>query len=453
MKKLLVIAAVVVVLAGAGYWYVQAHGAAGPSFKTAKVERGKFYATVGATGTTQPEDIIDVGAQVNGRVERFGADPRYTATPAMVSSVSGVFSAAVIAAVPIKTIDYGSPVDKGTILAVLDASLYETAASSARANLAKAEADLELNRAKLDLAERDMDRATQLLASKANAQADYDAARATALTAKSQIKVNEAMVHQTKAQLDQALINLDYCIIRSPVKGVIVDRRVNVGQTVVSSLNAPSLFLIAKDLRRMQLWAQVNEADMGAVSLEQSVTFTVDMWPDRTFKGKVSQIRLNASNTQNVVTYTVVVGFDNSDQALLPYLTANLQFEVQHKDDALKVPNAALRWKPQQSQVVPGKDREWWAKVLNPKKDARPGAAPDKAKEVSVVWVQDGDYVRPIRVKAGLTDGTVTEIFPLPNHPIEAGQDIVVREDRQAGGPGGGGSPFTPTMFGGKKKE
>src|SRR5205823_11154354 len=151
-----------------------------------------------------------------------------------------------------------------------------------------------------------------------------------------------------KAALKNAEINLAYCTITSPVKGVIVDRRVNIGQTVVSSLNAPSLFLIAKDLKRLQVWASVNEADIGNIRSGQQVTFTVDAYPGRTFKGTVApdQPRLNASMTQNVVTYTVVVTTRNDDGKLKPYLTANVNFEVSKHENVLLVPNAALRWKP-----------------------------------------------------------------------------------------------------------
>ena len=149
-----------------------------------------------------------------------------------------------------------------------------------------------------------------------------------------------------------ARTNLGYTTIKSPVRGVIIDRRVNIGQTVVASLNAPSLFLIAKDLRRMQVWASVNEADIGHIRLDMPVRFTVDAYAGETFHGKVTQIRMNATMTQNVVTYTVVVTTDNSNGKLLPYLTANVQFEMDQRSDVLLVPNAALRWKPQASQMT-----------------------------------------------------------------------------------------------------
>src|SRR5207249_497842 len=216
------------------------------------------------------------------------------------------------------------------------------------------------------------------------AEADYDLAEATFRTNKATLAVGQATVAQTKAALSDAQaalhnaeINLGYCTIKSPVKGVIVDRRVNTGQTVVSSLNAPSLFLIAKDLKRLQVWASVNEADIGNIHSGQPVTFTVDAYPGKVFKGVVApdQPRLNASMTQNVVTYTVVINTDNSDGKLLPYLTANLQFEISKRTKALLVPNTALRWKPEADRVAADVRDEF---ERSQRKKPQAGADPEK---------------------------------------------------------------------------
>ena len=169
-------------------------------------------------------------------------------------------------------------------------------------------------------------------------QADYDTSQADLETKKPALAAAEAAVEQAKANLETAQTNVNYCTITSPVKGVIVDRRVNMGQTVVSSLSAPSLFLIARDLTRMQLWASVNEADIGQIHPGQPVQFTVDAFANTTFRGEVSQIRLNANMTQNVVTYTVVVTTDNTSGRLLPYMTANVKFEVAKRNKVLLVP-------------------------------------------------------------------------------------------------------------------
>ena len=153
-------------------------------------------------------------------------------------------------------------------------------------------------------------------------------------------------------------MNLGYCTIKSPVRGVIVDRRVNIGQTVVSSMSATSLFLIAKDLKHIQVWLSVNEADIGSISIGQSVTFTVDAFPNRLFHGEVGKIRLNATMTQNVVTYTVEVNTKNEDGKLLPYLTANAKFKIGRREGVLLVPNAALRWSPMPGQIAPEARRQ-----------------------------------------------------------------------------------------------
>lgn len=222
--------------------------------------------------------------------------------------------------------------------------------------------------------------------------------------------------------MKQAEINLDWTRIRSPVKGVIIDRRVNVGQTVVASLNAPSLFLIAKDLKHLQVWVSVNEADIGKIRKEQAVRFTVDAFPGEVFAGKVAQIRLNATMTQNVVAYTVVVTTDNPDGKLLPYLTANVQFEVGRRKDVLLVPNAALRWRPQ-PQWIAADAREKTPLQKPGSHETPPGDRTRQQQEPRHVWVQDGKFVRPVAVETGLSDGVMTEII---GGDVKEGMQIVV---------------------------
>src|SRR5262249_13951341 len=253
-----------------------------------------------------------------------------------------------------------------------DPALYQARVNQMRANksqsvanLKQAEADLVYQKAKLTQYERDWERAQRLVGTGAVSGLDFDTARANYETGRASVVKGDATVvtaraaiEKADADLKEAETNLGYATITSPVKGVIIDRRVNIGQTVVAALNAPSLFLIAKDLTRMEVWAQVNEADIGAIKIGQTVRFTVDGYPGRVFQGKVipqgrHAPRLNANMTQNVVTYTLVVSYYNSDGLLLPYLTANLQFVVNSKSDALLVPNAALRWRPLASQVAP----------------------------------------------------------------------------------------------------
>jgi len=258
----------------------------------------------------------------------------------------------------------------------------------------------------------------------------------------------KSTVAQAEATLRRAQQNLDYCTIISPVKGVIIDRRVNIGQTVVSSLNAPSLFLIAKDLKRMQVWVAVNEADIGSIIPGRPVTFTVDAYPGVIFQGEVGKIRLNATMTQNVVTYTVEVTTDNSSGKLLPYLTANVKFLVNERRNVLVVPNAALRYTPQLAM-----DGEGGGSATGKEAGAESSPAAASSGEAAregyargVLWTPHGSSVRPIPVDAGLSDGSMTEVR---GDGVKEGMPVVVSEERKtASSPSPGGSPFTPRLFG-----
>jgi HlyD family secretion protein len=472
MRKIIIALVLLAVVGGVGGWY-WAHADSGTTtFRTVAIKRGELLATINATGTIEPEEVIDIGAQVAGQIVSFGPDPRGGG----------------------KLIDYGSPVEKDTVLAQIDPKVYQAAVDQAKANVSQAQAQLESAnaqvavaqanveraqadlgqmRAKLNQADRDWARAKKLGPTKALAEVDYDTAEATYLTAKATLGVGEATLTQAKASLKDAQanvtkakaaleaadaslrtaeINLGYCTIKSPVKGVIIDRRVNIGQTVVSSLNAPSLFLLAKDLKKMQVWASVNEADIANIKPGQAVTFTVDAHPERVFKGTVEadQPRLNASMTQNVVTYTVVVKTDNSDGALKPYLTANLKFEISKHSNVLLVPNTALRWSPSPQQVAPdARDAYLRSKRReNSMPGDQPPAAAEKDPHRGTLWVEDGGYVRPLKVKTGLSDGLQTEIV---KGDIKEGAEIVIGESR-ASDAGGTSNPFAPKLFGGKKQ-
>jgi HlyD family secretion protein len=292
------------------------------------------------------------------------------------------------------------------------------------------------------------------------AQADYEVSRAGYQTAQAAEISGQAALDQAKAavpeavaavalaeaQLNRANTNLGYTVIKSPVKGVVVDRRVNIGQTVVSSLNAPSLFLLAKDITRLQVWASVNEADIGQIHRGQKVTFTVDAHAGETFQGTVSQIRLNATMTQNVVTYTVVVDTDNKSGKLLPYLTANLQFEISKTENALLVPNAALRWAPSRPEHVAPDARDAFVNAQR-RKEKENGSAKEGRRR-GTVWVNDGAFVRPIKVKLSHSDTLMTEVL---EGDLKEGTELVIGESRQTNG-GGTTNPFTTQMFGGKKQ-
>jgi HlyD family secretion protein len=475
-KYILPIVFLLILGGGAGYWYLTTTAAPKVTFRTEPVSRGELVATVSASGTLEPEEVIDVGAQVAGQIIEFGV------------GADG------------KPIDYGSPVEAGTVLARIDDALYRAKAEQskaavrsaeqqlaqskakleqahagveqAKANTLRADADLKQTRAKADQTDKDWARAQALKLTGSISQTEYDAAksaydanraavgvseaalaqaraaelnaRAAVTDAQAAVGTAEAAVATAKAIQQQDEVNLGYCTIRSTVKGKIIDRRVTIGQTVQSSFNTPSLFLIAKDLSRMTVWASVNEADVGQVRVGQPVRFTVDAYPGQKFDGTVSRIRLNATNTQNVVVYTVEVTTRNPDEKLLPYMTANLQFEVDRRSDALLVPNAALRYKPPPQLVA--------SSGTGGGKPGGKGAAADKDRQgQGVVWVEEDGKVRAVPVQLGLTDGTMTEVVA---GDLPPGTAVVVGEVRSNGAASADATnPFAPPRFGASKKK
>jgi HlyD family secretion protein len=301
-------------------------------------------------------------------------------------------------------------------------------------------------KAKALQAAADWERARKLGPSEALAPTTYDSYKATYEIAKANITTAEGVVAQAKASTVQAQAtleiaqrNLDFCTIKSPVKGVIIDRRVNIGQTVVSSLNAPSLFLIAKDLTRMQIWVSVNEADVGRIVPGAPVTFRCDAFPGRDFNGTVGKVRLNATMTQNVVMYTVEVNTENPNKVLLPYLTANVRFVTRRETNALLVPNAALRWTPSSlAEIAP--DARAQNSVDSPLGD--PSGSASGSNRPAIVWLKDGPFVRPVEVKVGISDGTSTAVAV---DALHEGQEVVVDgsiESVQAGTQ----NPFLPPI-------
>jgi HlyD family secretion protein len=383
------------------------------TFKVEKVRKGDVHATVSATGTIEPEEVVDVGAQVPGMIIDLGRDP------------DG------------KLVDYRSPVEKGTLLAKIDDKLFAARLAQADANVAQAEANVEQTRAKLRQYEREWARAQQMHLSRSIPDIDFDLARSNYETTKASLEVAKANVKTAQAAQQEARANVEYTTIRSPVKGVVIDRRVNTGQTVIASLNAPSLFLIAKDLERMEIWASVNEADVGQVHKGQVVKFTVTAYPRDEFSGKVSQIRLNATMNSSVVTYTVVVSIDKLDRRgdkssdkLLPYMTASLQFEVAEQKDVLYLPNPVLRWRPSPA-LVAKEERGKWGPILRRRAQTDGEKTTLRVnrdgKEFVTVWLKDGQgTVLPREVQVGLTDGINTEVIA----GLQEGDEVVSGVER-----------------------
>jgi HlyD family secretion protein len=446
-------------------------------FRLEKIERGDLNITVDATGTIEPEEVVDVGAQVTGRIAELAKDPRGETDPAFAD----------------KSIDYRSPVKKGMLLAQIDKSVYSAQYDQANAALAQAKAHVLQTKAMMAQANAEWERAQKLRELKIPSRSptgdaslggglpivgisdsDYVLAEANADSTKADVTAAEATVQQQEANLKLAKTNLDYTTINSPIDGTIIDRRVNIGQTVVSNLNASSLFLIARDLRRMQVWASVNEADIARLQPGTKVNFRVDAFPKDTFYGTVFQIRLNAIMTQNVVTYTVVITVDNSDLRLLPYLTANVKFQVDERKDVLLISNTALRYHPNPDQIesnddgdsddssnaTPDKadksekaDKE--AKTGEPAKD---GTASTKGRgehrgrrgrgkveeNKGTLWVEDSEShkLRGVDVELGASDGTLTEIT---GGDIKEGDEVVIGEQQTVAATGDV-NPFAPTF-------
>lgn len=462
MRKIMSLLVVLALAAGGlGFWYTH-KGDSGVGYRTEVVHKGDLLATVSATGTVEPEDIVDVGAQVAGQILEFGKDKNG------------------------KMIDSGSAVEPGMTLAQIDDTLYKAkvAASkahldsterkvdqarakvgSAEANVTRGDADLKLNKAKQLQSDRDWTRAQRLGPGGSLAPQEYDGYlsafesnkanvgvseaalvqyKAALADAKAAVKDAEAAVEEARAMLRQDEINLGYATIKSPIKGTIITRRVTLGQTVQSSFNTPSLFLLARDLKRVKVWVSVNESDIGQIHKGQDVSFTVDGLPTDTFTGKVDRIRLDAASTQNVVTYTVEVLTDNKDGKLLPYMTANVLFEAGRRQSILLVPNAALRWKPQPAMVHPDV-RDDHVAALKRRKAKQGQGVPATAKDHSrgTVWVADGNFVRPLKLKVGLTDGTNTELL---SGDLADGQPLVTGEQQKGGGDNVS-NPFVSTPF------
>jgi HlyD family secretion protein len=289
----------------------------GPKFTvtTAVVTRGDVVDTVGATGTLQAVTTVQVGTQVSGTIQELRAD-------------------------------FNSLVKKGQVLARLDPSLFQTQIEQARANLLRSQADLERLKVGLDDARTKQARAKELAGRQLLPQSELDAANVNVRAAEAQIRSSEAQVTQAQASLNQNQVNLAHTVILAPIDGLVISRNVDVGQTVAASMQAPTLFVLAADLTKMQVVANLDESDVGRIRPGQAVTFRVDAYPTDTFRGSVSQVRLNPIVQQNVVTYATVIDVPNDQLKLKPGMTANVNVEIARSSNVLRVPNAALRFRP-----------------------------------------------------------------------------------------------------------
>jgi HlyD family secretion protein len=317
-RKTLIIGAGAVV--AAALVFALRSGGSEPKYVTAVVDRGDIADVVGATGTLQAVTTVQVGSQASGTVSELLAD-------------------------------FNSRVKKNQVIARLDPSSFEARLGQAQANLVSARANVERQQAAVEDARQKRDRAEALARESLLPASDLETARATYQSAVAQLKANQAAVTQAVAGVNQARVDLDHTVIRAPIDGIVVGRSVDVGQTVAASLQAPTLFVIAQDLSRMQVLASIDEADIGRVRTGQKATFRVDSFPDQVFEGRVEQVRLQPTTVQNVVTYSAIIAVDNPGQRLMPGMTATVSLVVRERPDVLRLPAAALRFRPPEGAV------------------------------------------------------------------------------------------------------
>lgn len=403
-------------------------------WETVAVDRGGILARVTATGTLSALVTVQVGSQVSGRIQQL-------------------------------LVDYNSPVKKGQLIAKIDPQLFQATLEQARANFAAAEGNLLKAKVQANQAELDYKRQASLAERKLIAPADYDLAKSNLAAAKAQVSVSQGNLQQARAALNQAKVNLAYTNIVSPTDGVVISRSVDVGQTVAASLQAPTLFVIAEDLRKMQVNTSVAEADVGKLTAGMDATFVVDAYPGERFKGKVRQIRNAAQTVQNVVTYDAVIDVDNPELKLRPGMTANVNFVFANRENVLRVPNGALRFRPSPDAlaIAKGEPKQGGkvadSAVAGGPSSGRPsglrtgpgGGRGAESPDRKSVWVLTQGRPSQVLIKVGASDGTKTEVV----EGALAESDLVIVDATVTGvaaKPGLPGMPAPPPGRGGPRR-
>lgn len=378
-----------------------------PRFATATLSRGRLATAVTSTGTLKPVQSVSVGAFTSGPIARVN-------------------------------VDFNSVVTKGQVLALIDPRLLEAAVERDRAAVDSQKADLNRVEALLQQAINNEKRARSLQAINKDylAETDLDQFHFTRLSFEAQIKLANASIKQFEANLKNSEANLGYTKIISPVDGIVIERKIDPGQTVAASFQTPELFVIAPDMdKHMFVYASVDEADIGQITAAQQrgqlVKFTVDAYPGDLFEGKIHQIRKNSTTTQNVVTYPVVIEVPNKGMKLLPGMTANITFQIEAKENALRVPAAALRFVPLPAHVRP-EDRHFVevpsvaANAVTAKKTADEKAEQSRKRQNRIVWVKEGELLRAVPVTLGLIDNQYAELI---DGGLTEGQELVIALD------------------------
>jgi HlyD family secretion protein len=355
-------------------------------FESAEVDRGRIVARVTATGTLSALVTVQVGSQVSGRINEI-------------------------------FVDFSSPVKKGQVIARIDRQMFRAAAEQARANRAAAEGNLAKAEAQATEASRQVERSSILADRQLVARAEAETRQAEHAAAKAGVAAARGGVEQARAAEHQAKVSLDYATIVSPINGIVISRNIDIGQTVAASLQSPTLFTIAEDLRKMQVDTAVSEADVGKLRASVSATFTVDAYPNETFRGKIRQIRDAPQAVQNVVTYDAVVDVDNSDLKLKPGMTANVTFVYAERADVLRLPSAALRFRPAPGLLGPaagdGHKKHKQAKTDKHGAEEVAVAAGDEPAGAArrSVWVLRGAVATALPVEVGISDGSHVELL------------------------------------------
>ena len=393
---------------------------------TAKVERGDIHDVVEATGTINAVITVQVGSQVSGTISKL-------------------------------FVDFNSRVHKGDLVALIDPALFKGAVEqatadleNARANLVAARANLEKAQAALVQTKADYDRTIGLTKDGVLSQqqldlakANYDSATAAVGGARANVTQAEAQVSQKEAALAVAQTNLNYTVIRSPIDGTVVARNVDVGQTVAASLQAPTIFTIAQDLKKMQVYAKTDESDVGNIKVGKEVTFKVDAFPKETFRGVVSQVRMNATTVQNVVTYDTIIDFANPELKLFPGMTAYVTIPVATVQNVLKLPNTALRYKPpMEPEEVLALYRRFGIEGGDRKSASDAAAAAEAPQtadggqnrprtsrsDTAIVWKLHADNsMEPVKVSLGITDHSYTEVTAVTKGGLKEGDELIIR--------------------------
>ena len=390
MRKLLIGAVLAVAVAGAAYLYLKKENGA-PTYRTTKVERGDIVDTITATGNINAVTTVSVGSQISGTIQKL-------------------------------FVDYNSHVRKNEVIAQIDPQLLKASVTQAQGSFENAKASLEKAKVSVADTERTYRRNRELLPNGFVAQSDVDAAQTAYDQAVAGQKSAEAVVTQAKGALEVARTNLAYSTIRSPVDGIVISRNVDVGQTVAASFQTPTLFSIAQDLTKMQIDTNVDESDIGRAAKGQTVVFTVDAWPGKTFAGVVSQVRNAPIITQNVVTYDVVILVDNKELLLKPGMTTNVTIQVKKFANILKIPNAAIRYRP-----------------VDKSKESAGGTAGRKKEPLGQRVYTIGKKKNPVAVpvKTGVSNGSYTELL---EGNLKEG-DVVITGEASKGSSGSGGTP------------